>query len=1085
MTRRLALLAAAFVLALSVPRTRAADDEPENDKDTPKWDVDDPGGPYRTLSFETDEGTWMSVDVHPDGKQLAFDLLGDIYTAPIAGGAAKLVSGGLAYDVQPRFSPDGKTISFTSDRGGGDNVWLMDADGSNRRALTDEDFRLINNGVWHHSGEWIVAKKHFTSRRSLGAGEMWMYRLDAAGKGVQLTKRKNDQQDIGEPELSPDGKHLYWSEDMSGGETFQYNKDPHGTIYVIRRLDMESGEIRNEIRRPGGAIRPQVSPDGKTLAYVRRVRGKSVLTLRDLELGTDRDLWDGLSIDQQETWAIFGPYPGFDWTPDGNAIVIWAQGKLHRVDARSGAATVIPIKAQVEQRMLETRRIDHSVTGDTFEVKVVRWPQLTADGKTAVFQALGHVYRRSLPDGAPERITTQDAEFEYAPWLAADGRTIVYTTWNDAEGGRVKSVAIDGSGARTLVDWPGHYASAALSPDGNEVVFHRASADGYRGAAFAHESGIYRQKIQAGAAPRLLVRGGRKPRFARDGRRITFIGRDGEKSALISIDRIGSDRRIVATSEHATDFVVSPDAKWIAFQELWQTYVAPLPASPATLELGPKSKAVPVRRLSYPGGAYLSWSSDSSNVRWSLGPDIFDTAVADAYASEPEKDARGVGASPVRLGFPAPADAPEAVVAFRHATVLPMHDLSRIDDATVVVRGNRIDAVGPEGEVTIPAGATEIDCAGQVLMPGLVDVHSHTGSSSHGIQSQQNWAFIAMLAFGVTTSHDPSNNTEGIYAESELVRAGHRIGPRILSTGTILYGAEGDFNAVVDSYEDALQEVARTTAWGPVSVKSYNQPRRDQRQQVLKAAAELGIMVVPEGGSTLHYNMTHALDGHTTLEHAVPVAPLYEPELRLIVESGTAYTPTLVVGYGGLMGENYWYAKTRVWENERLLRFVPRSVVDPNARRRTLATDESDYHHIRLAETCADVVRRGGNVEIGAHGQLQGLAAHWETWMLQQGGLTPHEALRCASYMGAKAICLDHELGSVQPGMLADLIVMDAAVLDDMQASERISHVMVNGRLYDAETMEQIAPERRKLPRGPALDQIRGDTVHAHCRCGR
>ncbi len=1083
MTRRLAVFAATLVLALSVHHTRAQDEPPENDKDTPKWDVDDPGGPYRTLSFDTDEGTWMSVDVHPDGQLLAFDLLGDIYTVPVAGGDATLVSGGLAYDVQPRWSPDGKTISFTSDRGGGDNVWLMEADGANRRALTSEDFRLINNGVWHHSGEWIVAKKHFTSRRSLGAGEMWMYRLDGAGKGVQLTKRKNDQQDVGEPELSPDGKYLYWSEDMSGGETFQYNKDPHGTIYVIRRLDMESGEIRDEIRRPGGAIRPQISPDGKTLAYVRRVRGKSVLTLRDLGHGTDRDLWNGLSIDQQETWAIFGPYPGFDWTPDGNAIVIWAKGKLYRVDARGGNATVIPIKAKVEQRLLETRRIDHSVAGGTFDVKVVRWPQMSSDRKTAVFQALGALYRRSLPDGTPERITGKTADFEYAPWLAADGRTIVYTTWRDNEGGRVKSVNIDGSNPRTLVDWPGHYASAALSPDGKEVVFHRASADGYRGAAFAHEPGVYRQKIAPGAEPRLVARGGRKPRFSADARRITFLGRDGEKNALISMDRIGSDRRVVATSEHATDFEVSPDGKWIAFQELWQTYVAPLPASPATVELGPKSKAVPVRRLSYPGGAYLSWSADSSQVRWSLGPDVYDAAVTDVYASEPEKDQRGVGAAPLRLGFPQPADVPGGVVAFTNATVLPMHDLSRIDGATVVVRGNRIEAVG--ADVAVPEGATVIDCDGQVLMPGIVDVHSHTGSSSHSIQSQQNWAFVAMLAFGVTTSHDPSNNTESIYAESELVRAGHRVGPRILSTGTILYGAEGDFKAVVNSYEDALQEVARTAAWGPVSVKSYNQPRRDQRQQVLKAAREVGVMVVPEGGSTLHYNMSHALDGHTTLEHAVPVAPLYEPSLRLIAESGTAYTPTLVVGYGGLMGENYWYAKTRVWENERLLRFVPRSVVDPNARRRTLATDDDDYHHIRLAETCAEVVRRGGTAEIGAHGQLQGLAAHWETWMLHQGGLTPHEALRCASYMGAKAICLDHELGSVQPGMLADLIVMDAAVLEDMQASERISFVMANGRLYDANSMEQIAPVRRKLPRGPALDQIRGDTVHAHCRCGR
>ena len=1064
------------------------------------WDVDDPGGPYREVALEAVEGTWMSVDVHPDGSRLVFDLLGDIWTVPIAGGEATLLSGGLAYDVQPRWSPDGGTVSFTSDRGGGDNVWLMGPDGSDRRALTDEKFRLLNNAVWHPSGEYVVAKKHFTSTRSLGAGEMWMYRISDAGEGVQLTQRKNDQQDVGEPAISPDGRYLYWSEDMSGGQTFAYNKDPHGTIYVIRRLDMETGETRDLIRLPGGAIRPEPSPDGKTLAFVRRERNRSVLALLDLASGSVRDLNDDLSIDQQETWAIFGPYPGFDWTPDGKAIVIWARGRLRRVDVATGKAVEIPFRADVKQRLMPLQRIEHSVGGGTFDVNVVRWPQVTADGETTVFCALGKLYRRSGA-AAPERITAADDELEFAPSLGRDGRTIVYVTWNDATGGRIKSVNVDGSNARTLIDTPGQYLSATLSADGGEVLYQRGRGDGFRGRRFGEEPGIYRRKLKAGAEPRLLTREGRKPRYAPGGRRILVLAREGDKRALVSFDRIGSDRRVVATSERARDFEVSPDGRWIAFEELWQTYVAPLPPQPRTLELGPDAKDVPVRRLSDTGGTYLSWSTDSSVVRWSLGPDRFEARVADVLAPKgaaesdaDESDAdeltpRGVGALPVRLGWSAAADVPATLFALRHATIWPMHDTSVIEDGVVVVRGNRIVAVGKEGDVAIPDGATDIDCRGKVVMPGLVDVHAHSGSPGGGILPQQNWKLVAQLAFGVTTSHDPSNDSQSIYAESELVRSGARIGPRLLSTGTILYGAEGDFKAVINSLADAREAIARTVAWGPHSVKSYNQPRRDQRQQVMVAARELGVMVVPEGGSTLHYNMTHLLDGHTTLEHAIPVAPLYEPELRLLVESGTGYTPTLVVGYGGLMGENWWYAKTKVWENQRLERFVPRSVIDPAARRRVLATDDEDYHHLELARTCAEIVKRGGHVEIGAHGQLQGLAAHWETWMLAQGGLTPHEALRCATWEGARAICLDAELGAVKEGYLADLIVVDGAVIDDVRASENIEFVVANGRLFDARVMEQILPERRPLPPGPPLDSLFGGADQtegrAPCRCGR
>ncbi len=1070
------LLLLTLLAALPCSAARAEDGKTDDDPKPSAWDVSDPGGPYRDVAFETDEGTWMSIDVHPDGTRLVFDLLGDIYTMPLAGGAATRLTSGLPYDVQPRYSPDGSKILFTSDRGGGDNIWVMDVDGAKPHAVTKETYRLCNNAVWHPSGRFIVTKKHFSSTRSLGAGEMWMVPYPAGGKGVRLTKRKNDQQDIGEPALSPDGRTLYWSEDMSGGKTFEYNKDPHGVIYVIRRLDLETGEIRDVIRRPGGAIRPVVSPDGSSLAFVRRRGTDTVLALYNLKTGRVRDLWSGLSRDQQETWAIFGPHPGFAWMPDGSAIVIQGKGHFWSVNTLSGKATQIPFTASVAQRICATRRATHSTGEKAFDVKVIRWPQITDDGRTAVFQALGYLYARDLTSGTTKRLTTQTEAHEFAPSLSPDGKHVVYTTWHDQRGGRVRMVGLDGTGDRTLVRWPGHYTSAVLSADGGEVLFERAGPDGYRGATFAEDQGIWRMKLKEGAEPRFLTRKGRKPRYAPGGRRILLLRREGKQRALVSIDRIGSDARIVATSERATDFAVSPDGRWLAFEELWQTYVCPLPPQPTTLEVGPTMKNVPVTRLSEHGGTYLSWAADSTHVRWSLGPNLFHAAV------EPEA---GKAETLASLGWSQAADIPDTDVWLVGATIAPMHDESVIEDGVIHVKGNRIVAVGTRKEVPVPADAKVLDVSGKTIIPGLVDVHSHTGSSGGGLYPRQSWALNALLAFGVTTTHDPSNNTQMIHAEAELVEAGSRLGPRMFSTGTILYGAEGDFKAVINSYEDALSAIKRTTAWGARSVKSYQQPRREQRQQVIKAATALDILVVPEGGSTLHYNITHILDGHTTLEHAIPVAPLYKPELELLSRSGTCYTPTLVVGYGGFWGENYWYAKTKVWENERLLRFVPRGVVMPLARRRTVLTDESEYNHIRLAKTCAEVYRRGGPVEIGAHGQLQGLGSHWETWMLAQGGLSAHQALRCATWCGAKALCLDHCLGSIREGLLADLLVIDGKPLSNVRDSERIHYTMKNGRLYDARTLEQVLPAPLPLPKGPSLEAIRGNPGHAHCLCGR
>ena len=329
--------------------------------DFENWDVTVQYGSADTVTFSVNEGSWMNLDVSPDGTEIVFDMLGDIYKMPITGGEATLLSGGLPFEVQPRFSPDGSKISFTSDRGAGDNIWVMNRDGSEPRQVTKEMFRLLNNAVWSPDGNYLIARKHFTSRRSLGAGEMWMYHI-SGGDGIQLTKRKNDQQDAGEPVMSPDGKYLYFSEDMSGGSTFQYNKDPNTQLYFVRRYDFEKGKLTNFIARQGGSVRPQISPDGGYLAFVRRVRSKSVLYLHQFSTGEEWPVYDGLNRDQQETWAIFGLYPNFSWTPDSKEIVIWAKGKIWRIDITTKAATEIPFTVNAELSLAKAIRYQQDVS---------------------------------------------------------------------------------------------------------------------------------------------------------------------------------------------------------------------------------------------------------------------------------------------------------------------------------------------------------------------------------------------------------------------------------------------------------------------------------------------------------------------------------------------------------------------------------------------------------------------------------------------------------------------------------------------------------------------------------------------------
>jgi imidazolonepropionase-like amidohydrolase len=389
-----------------------------------------------------------------------------------------------------------------------------------------------------------------------------------------------------------------------------------------------------------------------------------------------------------------------------------------------------------------------------------------------------------------------------------------------------------------------------------------------------------------------------------------------------------------------------------------------------------------------------------------------------------------------------------------------------IENGTIVVRGNRVVAVGPAAEVEVPRGARVMDMTGRTIIPGLIDVHAHVGTESNGLLAQASWPLMANLAYGVTTAHDPSANTEMIFTNAELLRAGLKLGPRLFSTGTILYGAETPFRTIVNNYEDALSHLRRMQAVGAISVKSYNQRRRDVRQMFVKAARELGMMVVPEGGALLYSNMTMVHDGHTGLEHSLSVPVVYEDVRRLFGESTTGYTPTLLVAYGGIWGENWFYQHYNVWENERLLTFTPRPTIDALSRRRMLIP-EDDFNHIRTAAGAQAIADAGGLVNLGAHGQLQGLGAHWEMWAFAQGGMTPLEALTVATINGAQYLGMEQDLGTLEPGKLADLIVLDANPLDDITNSDRISHVMLNGRLYDAATLNEIAPRERARPALP------------------
>jgi Tol biopolymer transport system component/imidazolonepropionase-like amidohydrolase len=1103
--------------------TPTAEAPAEKPKSGDPWDVSVPRAPHDTLRFETSEGTWMTVDVSPDGRTILFDILGDLYTMPVAGGRATRLTSGLAYDMQARWSPDGSRIAFTSDRGGTDNAWMMNADGTGARPVTQEADRFTNSPAWSPDGRWIVVRRRLTDQSSLGTVELWMYSV-LGGKGVQITK-KSEWGDANEPVFSRDGRYIYFT---GRPQRFQYDRNVHAGIWQLRRYDRNTGRIVSVTEGAGGAGRAVFSPDGKTLSFIRRVREKTVLFTYDLATGRERRLWDGLSFDNMEGFAWTGVYPNYAWTPDGKSIVIYASGGFSRVDVATGNAVRIPFTAAVEQVVTHAVRFRQTLDADDVTVRQIAWPSTSPDGKTILFSALGRIWRYEIATKAARALTPADGR-AFAPAWSPDGRSIAFVNWRDREGGNVMRMPATGGNATAVTRVPSQYVNPAWSRDGTKLAFLRGSGGGLRGPADLNDEIWYELQwapASGGEAQTVMTLDAQgdassmpRPVWNAAGDRLFYAeyGEDpsgsAQKNTLASVRLDGTDRIAHATVTNGEDFVPSPDERWVAYRVRYAAYVSELPkAGRDPVELGADG-ALPARKLSDDSGDWLNWGRGGRSITWSSGP-LFRSISLDSLtafwerqlieagkpkAKKAEAKSAGADSSAGKAaeglagGLPSPdstkagkkdekkdekkADAvappkpdsiwialtvprarPQGAVAFTGARVLTMRGgnaAETIEDATVVVKDNRIVAVGPRGSTAVPAGARTLDASGKTIIPGLVDAHAHAHYSTVGVIPNRFWSYDANLAYGVTTMHDPSATSWEVFTEGEMVEAGTLRGPRVYSTGNILYGAGGRDAIPMSNLDDARNHMRRMKRLGAISVKSYMQPRREQRQWILQAAREESMLVVPEGGGKFEENLGFILDGHTGLEHALPITPIYKDVVELFSKSRSGYTPTLLVAYGGLSGEHWFYQHYDVFNDAKLRRFTPEKYLAPRAIRRPVMAPDWDWHHDDVAAGAKQIVEAGGSVQIGAHGQRQGLGAHWEMWALAQGGMRPADAIKCATWSGAWYLGMEHAIGSIESGKLADFIVLDRNPLEDIRNTNSVRWVVKNGEVLDGDTLEK------------------------------
>lgn len=1031
------------------------------------WDVTAPRGEPRVVEFDTDVGTWMSLDVSPDGSWIAFNLLGHIYRIPIQGGVAEnLTEGsGIALNFHPRYSPDGSSIAFVSDRAGQEDLWLVGADGANPRPLLIDPDSRPSELDWMPDGENLVV-------RVIGdESGLWLYRADGASRAKLLDGASW-------PSVTPDGMHIYYQA-FGGFGGRVGSADLLDGAWQLKRLTLDGGhvvEITAGVQRQmmkgssGGAIAPEISPDGRWLAFARRIpdgtisyKGKrygprTALWIRDLKTGAERKLMDPIEQDMGEGVKTLRVLPSYAWMPDAASIIIPQGGRIRRVYVETGEVETIPFTAHVRREMSERIRFPVPITDEPFRAQYLRWHTISPDASKLAFQAVGRVWIEDMPSATPRRLTAADSgAFEYAPAWSPDGEWLAFTTWDEVRSGHVWKAPAAGGEPVQLTSEPGEYVNPEWSADGRQLLVARGSGATLRGRTMVDNEffDIVRLPAVAPGEPAVVTRvngfgvglgsaagGVVRPAWGPMGR-VFFLerGTQGDGVVLTSVEPDGSDRRIhVRFADAVQDAVPSPDGRWAAFVQAGNVHVVPLPARGVQAPEGVRAGGPDVRTISRGGGLHPRWR-DARTLEYGSGRDHFLHDVDGGVARRTSVELR------------VPRDIPHGTIALTGARVITAAQQGVIEDATVVIAGSRIRCVGACSTESVDR---VVDASGKTIMPGLVDTHAHHYSGHAGMIPVRGTDHAVYLAYGITTTHDPAAPAADLFAAGELIRAGSVIGPRVFSTGESLRDDQK-----LSSF-DATKDVMRTRqSWGANQTKLHFHAPRRVRQWVVEAAREMRLNVTSEGDD-LHADLAMVMDGQTGIEHMLSYVPVYDDVAKFFGRSNVCYNPTWLGAGPGAWDEEYWFAETQPWKDAKQRRWVPwRDLVDS---RRTMLRPATDYSFAIGAQALADMIAEGGCGSFGGHFQQPGIATHWHLWIATE-AMDPLDAIRTATLGGAEMLGMDADLGSIEVGKLADLVVLNSNPLDDICNSADLALVMRGGVLYETDTLDEVWPRQR--PFGP------------------
>jgi len=1028
---------------------------------SPGFSQDLPLKPARTVSFTTAEGSYMDVDISPDGKTLLFDLLGDLYTVSSSGGVAKQLTRGLALNLRPVWSPDGRRIAYISDMSGAFHMHVMDINNTVHNVIEKNDGELNRetDALWTRDGNYIFA----------GDG---LYGI-AGGKMPVDTNIRHPLR------FSADGNGIYT---LESNRIYQYD-------YQTKLKTAVSADL-------GTFQYGVISPDGHWWCYVSDSLNRKSVFVLDLLTHTRRTLIpDIFEPGHRYEWSLAIQH--YCFSPDSRTLFIGFRGKIHRIDVQSGHDQIVPFTARVRSDLGPRRYHTYRVNDDAVNVKYVRSVSARPDGKQIVFSALNKIYLMDLPCGKPHRVATQPFN-QFQPAYSPDGKWVAYVSWCDTTGGQLWRVPVSGGKPEQLTHDPAQYRYPAWLPDGSRIAVLKGPAGLMPRDDIS--SRIARLEIISVHGVEKIIDDSVSMacglQISPEGNRIVFtpaLRHTVPISELVSRNMDGGDRQVEAVGSELTFFapkIISPDGRYLVYSAAEDLFLVPL--------VYPRGKPIPIldsfHELSVirfaagidphweEGGKLLAWSYAGRFYRVDPGK-IINTAVKkagyDRYNVPHEYPGNyffTAWVKPdvvVKISLRFPVYSGKGLIALKNARIITMQGNRVIKRGVIFIRNGRILSVGPSAAVSIPAGTETIDLAGKTIIPGLIDLHLHFRFPPT-ILPQQYWVSLISLAYGVTTARDPASNFES-YGYSEMIQTGTMLGPRLFTVGRPLRVADGIIR--VDSLADLRAAVGKRAEMGSIAIKDYDLAGRGRKEWALIASEEKKLNVTNEGPYDPVRQWGIIKDGNAGIEHNPMWGDAYKDVLSLYAKSGIWFTPTLQVTTTGFhMPRGKEFFKYLYWRqpDQKLRHFYTSK--DPQIKVglndiESLETimggsppDTINPAFLVAARIDARIRHLGGNVTLGSHGENPGIGVHDELWALRMGGLTNMEALQAGTIMAAEGLGLQKDLGSIETGKIADLIVLNKDPLNDIHNSREIRYVMKDGILYDGDTLDELWPTYRKCP---------------------